>query len=348
MVNKFIKTLKPYVAGEQLGISGLIKLNTNENAYPPSNAVDIVFNGFDKELLRKYPDPESTGLKKAIAEFEGVSEKNIFVGNGSDEVLGFAFKALFNKSVAYNNITYSFYPVYADLFELKKTEIKLKDDFKVDFGEFNKISRKIGGIVFCNPNAPTSISESADDILAVVKNVSCSVICDEAYIDFSTKSKSLASEAVKLQNLLVVKTFSKSYSLAGMRCGYAVGGEMLINALSTVKNCFNSYPIDAVCERITIAALKDRKYFDTITNKIIATRERVIGELKLKGHTVLDSDANFIFVKHKSLGGEVVYKNLKQQNILVRHFAKNVLTAPFVRVTIGTDKDMDKFLEAFA
>ncbi|MCL2797340.1 MAG: aminotransferase class I/II-fold pyridoxal phosphate-dependent enzyme [Firmicutes bacterium] len=340
MISKIARSLTPYTAGEQPQ-GGFVKLNTNENPYPPAPCVREVLHSFDAKKLRLYPDPDSKALTRAIAEFEGVAPENVFLGNGSDEVLAFAFRALFEDSVAYPDVTYSFYPVYCDLFGLTKKIIPLKDDFSIDFAPYKTTAA--GGIVIANPNAPTSVAAGNDAILDLVGSVSCNVLVDEAYIDFSGQG-SLARRALSYKNLLVVKTFSKSRSLAGLRCGYAVGSKELIDGLNRVKNCFNSYTLSRLTQEAALASISDSTYFDEKIKAIVATRERTAAALKKAGHTVLPSGANFLFVRHKSLGGEAVYKYLKENGVLVRYFA-SARTAPFVRVTVGTDADMETFLK---
>lgn len=344
MISTKVQNLIPYTAGEQINTPNLIKLNTNENAYPPSPAVGILLNSLSTEPLKLYPDPECSNLVKTISEYEKVEPQNIFVGNGSDEVLAFAFLALFEHTVAYPAIGYSFYPVYADLYNLNKNPITLNNNFTIDLNKYNNLDH---GVILANPNAPTSLSVSYNNLLNFVKNHKHNIIVDEAYIDFATRSKSLASIAPDLSNLLVVKTLSKSYALAGLRCGYAVGNTEFINALNKVKNSFNSYTMDYIAQNLAAVAIKDTNYHKTITQKIINTRENTKQELIKNNHTVLDSDANFLFIKHNTQDGETVYKKLKEQNILVRHFSSNQIIAPYVRVTIGTDKQMQAFLTAF-
>jgi histidinol-phosphate aminotransferase len=345
MISKKAQSLTPYVAGEQLG-GGFIKLNTNENPYPPSPQVLMAIKTFNTGRLRLYPDPECLRLREVIAGIEGVDTENVFVGNGSDEILAFAFLALFDNSVAMADVTYSFYPVYADLYGLEKRTVPVGADFSTDLDAFKRIQNISGGIVLANPNAPTSRSLPRGDIEKLVSGVKCNCVIDEAYIDFASRTKSLASAAPSYPNMLVVKTLSKSYSLAGLRCGYAVGNKELIDGLRRVKNCFNSYTLDSLTLAAAAAALGDREYFTAQVEKIKASRERIGTKLRLSGHTVLFSDANFLFVRHKSLDGLQCYKGLKERNVLVRHFNSS-RTAPFVRVTVGGDKDMDEFIKQF-
>jgi len=340
------QNLIPYSFGEQPK-GGFIKLNTNEFPYPPSQAVGKVLAGFNSDLLRLYPDPNCSELVETIAKLEGVKKENVFVGNGSDEVLAFSFYALFDKTVAYPNIGYSFYPVYADFFGLKKVPLKMQDDLSFDILNHIDSLKNACGLVLANPNAPTSLSVEPNDLEKFVRGFKGNIIVDEAYIDFALKAKSVSKLAVELDNLLVVKTLSKSYALAGLRCGYAVGNSEFIQGLHKVKNSFNSYTLDAIAQSVAIASLQDREYFNSTIKKTITTREKIKNALKTKGHFVLNSDANFLFIKHKYLDGEKVYSNLKAKNILVRHFNSNPLISPFVRVTIGTDSDMEQFMTAF-
>ncbi|MCL2061903.1 MAG: histidinol-phosphate transaminase [Firmicutes bacterium] len=343
MIAKRIAALTPYVAGEQPA-GGYIKLNTNENPYPPSPSVAEALRVFDTEKLRLYPDPDSKALTAEIAAYEGVRAENIFLGNGSDEVLAFGFCALFEKQVAFADVTYSFYPVYCDLYGFKKIILPLNPDFTVDSSAYKKTA--CGGIVIANPNAPVSLSMDEQEIIQLAKSVSCNVLIDEAYIDFARNTKSLASVAPQFKNLLIVKTFSKSYSLAGLRCGYAVGNAELIEGLNRVKNCFNSYTLGALCQTAALAAVRDRAYFNQTVQKILSTRQHTADALQKAGHTVITSDANFLFVRHSSVSGAEAYARLKQQNILVRHFAAP-RTAAYIRVTVGTDAEMDAFTNAF-
>lgn len=341
MISKKCQSLTPYVAGEQPR-GGFVKLNTNENPYPPSPKVEAVLKGFDGQKLKLYPDPNADKLKELIAKKEGVKKENIFLGNGSDEVLGFAFLALFDGDVAFSDVTYSFYPVYCDLYGFNQVIIPLENDFSNDLAKYNDI--ECGGIVITNPNAPTGKSVKSNDLLSLVRTRGdVNVIVDEAYIDFATASSSLGSVASNEPNLLVVKTFSKSYSLAGLRCGYAVGNAELIAALETVKNCFNSYTLDCICQECACASVVDTAYFDEVIAKILTTRKRVVTELLKDGHTVIPSDANFIFVKNAHCNGKDVYETLKVGGVLVRHWQKERIK-DYVRVTIGTDEEMDKFL----
>jgi histidinol-phosphate aminotransferase len=297
----------------------------------------------DISKMRLYPKTDGGEARTAAAGLNGVGVENIFCANGSDEALAFAFYAFFEDTLLMPEVTYSFYPVYADFYGLEKEIIPLTEDFSMDVRAYKKAS---DGIVICNPNAPTSISVPRSYIYELAECVKGNILVDEAYIDFTAKANSLARYAPKFKNMLVVKTLSKSYSLAGLRCGYAVGCKELIDGLNRVKNCFNSYTMDMLCQSAALAAVTDREYFDETVKKIIATRERGSAALSKSGHKFLPSEANFLLVKHKKHHGEAIYKVLKENGILVRYFA-GARTAPFVRVTVGTDAEMDRFLEVF-
>lgn len=342
MISEKAQKLKPYVYGEQPQDRVYTKLNTNENPYKVSPKVKKILDTFDLSNLKKYPDPECIELKKAIAKLENVDVENVFIGNGSDEVLAFAFYALFDTNIAFADITYSFYPVYCNMFDISYKTISLKDDFTIDTQDY--LDNNYGGIVIANPNAPTSISLEFSKLESLIKKVNCNVIIDEAYIDFATKSKSCTELVKTNNNLLVVKTFSKSYSLAGIRCGYAVGDSTIIKALDAVKNSFNSYTVDMLCQSIALVAVEDRAYFDKCKNMVIATRQNFVNELKSLGFVVLDSDANFVFTKKQGLSGERIYSYLKENQILVRHFNADKIS-DYVRISIGTDSQMEEVIE---
>ncbi len=345
IISKLAGALVPYTAGEQPA-GKTIKLNTNENPYPPSDGVTEILRTFDVSRLRLYPQPDADALRSAIARYEGVNAENIFVGNGSDEVLSFAFAAFFGGNelpVLFADVTYSFYRIFGTLYGVKYKEIPLKEDFRLDIAKFK--SEKAGGAVIANPNAPTSMAESAEDVLSIVKAHSdVAVIADEAYADFSSVP-SLTPYTREYENLLVVKTFSKSRSLAGARCGYAVGNAELIKTLRTVKDCFNSYPVNAVTAAVAEASIADDAYFKECTRKIIDTRERMTAGLRELGFELPDSDANFVFAEHGAFGGEFLQNELRKRNIVVRRFGgeriKNRL-----RITVGTDEQTDLLLAA--
>jgi len=325
-----------------------IKLNTNENPYPPSAKVIEKIKSMNLEDLKLYPDPDVMELAKVIAEYfsnkinDKVTHKQVFIGNGSDEVLAFIFMTFFNAGdkVYYPDITYSFYPVYADLFNVKEVKIPLNDSFEIEIQKYFGLD---GHIIIANPNAPTSIALKLDEIEEIIKNnPNQLVIVDEAYVDFGAES------AVKLinkyDNVLVVQTFSKSRSMAGIRLGYALGSENIIEGLNRLKFSFNSYTIDRISIEAGIESFKDDEYFEKTNAKIIQTREKTSEELKKLGFKVLNSSANFIFISHNKVFAGDLYKQLKENGVLVRYFAKDRIDN-YLRVTIGTDEEMRIFIE---
>lgn len=336
-----VERLSPYVPGEQPQDQQYIKLNTNENPYPPSPRVKEALQSMDTDKLRLYSDPEAKKLRTALAEQYEVDVQNVFVGNGSDEVLAFSFMAFFSgKSlVQYPKVSYSFYPVYCNLFEINAETVPLSADFSVELTDY---SSDAGGIIFPNPNAPTGKATELADIEALLKrNPETVVIVDEAYIDFGGDSALPLTKTYP--NLLVIHTFSKSRSLAGMRIGYAIGDAQLIEALVRVKDSFNSYPLDQLAQITGTAAVKDDAYLKLICGKIIASRELTIEGLLALGFHVLPSQANFVFVEHKQFAAEKLYLALKQRGILVRHFNKPGIDN-FLRISIGTDEEMNQLL----
>ena len=338
-----VHTLEPYVPGEQPKGSGLIKLNTNENPFPPTPAVQAVLAVDNLERLRLYPDPNSLSLKKAIAKNYSVSEKNVFVGNGSDEVLAFAFMAFFKKAepILFPDISYSFYPVYCNLYGIDSVQLPLRDDFTINFDDYDQVN---GGVIFPNPNAPTGIGAGLSEIEALLlKNADSVVVVDEAYIDFGGVS---AIELIdRYPNLIVVQTFSKSRSLAGLRVGFAVANEELVEGLERVKNSFNSYPVDRIAEEAAVAAITDADYFDRCRQTIIDTREWTVGQLQELGFEVLPSQANFIFTKPSGIEADELFTRLREKNILVRYFNKPRISQ-FLRITIGTEQEMQILVDA--
>lgn len=334
--------LAPYEPGEQPQDNVYIKLNTNENPYPPSPRALQEITETVSDGLRLYPDPEAVKLKQAIASYYSVSETCVFTGNGSDEVLALAFMAFFKdrSDIAFPDITYSFYPVYCKLFEIDFCTFPLNAHFEIDV---NAIPDTSGGIIFPNPNAPTGIALDLEQIESLLRKFSERVvIIDEAYIDFGGRS------AVELTgsypNLLVIQTLSKSRSLAGMRVGYAIGHEDLISALNRVKNSFNSYPLDALAIAGAVAAIQDREHFADCCRKIIDTREWLSEQLGELSFEVLPSSANFVFARHPRQNAGELYRQLKQRGILVRHFDKPGID-DFLRITIGTNDDMARFCD---
>ena len=346
--NKKTNQIEPYVPGEQpTDAERLIKINTNECPYPPSPKALVAIRDAANSALRLYPNPEGAVVRKAFAELNGIDFENVFVGNGSDEVLGLAFAAFYDRErpVNFADITYSFYPVYCKLFDVAYETVPLKEDFTLDIEGFCKAQ---GGVCIANPNAPTSIGTSLKAIERVLQaHPDDVVIVDEAYVDFGGES---AIPLIKhYPNLLVIQTLSKSRALAGLRVGFAAGSYELIEGLDRVKNSFNSYTLDRVAIAGAEAALKDTAYFTEITGKIIATRERTAAALGKMGFLVPESQANFLFIEHERFSAAEIFAYLREHHILVRYFNKERIDNR-LRVTIGTDEEMEEFLrvmEAF-
>jgi histidinol-phosphate aminotransferase len=336
-----VRELEPYTPGEQPQIDGLIKLNTNESPYPPSPRVHSLMTADAIAKLRLYPDPNSKKLKQTIANYYSVKPAQVFVGNGSDEILALVFMAFFqqDKPLLFPDITYSFYKVYCQLFRINYETIALKEDFTIDFADYQKPN---GGIIFPNPNAPTAIGKSLSEIENFLqKNSQSVVVVDEAYVDFGAETA--CTLISKYPNLLVVQTLSKSRSLAGMRVGLAVGNEQLIEALDRVKNSFNSYPLDRLAEAAAIAAFEDEDYFLECKNKIISTRDWTVSELKALDFTILPSQANFVFAKPNFTDATSLARQLRESKILVRHFNIPKIV-DFLRITIGTPEEMQQVI----
>ena len=348
--NKLINDIEPYVAGEQPKPGQkVIKLNTNENPYPPSPKVKEALDGFNLADLRLYPDTNSTIVMQAAAKFDGVSEKNIFCGNGSDEVLAIAFQTFFEKKaltglpVLMPDYSYSFYPVFSEFYDIRRKTIPLKEDFRLDPADYIGVPNC--GIVFANPNAPTSRAIAVEDCAKIAEaNPDSVVIVDEAYVAFEEKYESAVSLIGKYKNICVIRTLSKAFSLAGIRLGYAVGSEELIEGLKRARDSFNSYPVDRLAQKVAEAALLDVDYYNETRTKIIATRERIAKELKEIGFTMPPSSANFVYAKPPMDCG-TLYQNLRNKGILVRYFNKPVLNE-YLRITIGTDEEMDELIKA--
>lgn len=342
--NSRIHDLTPYVPGEQPKDLNWIKLNTNENPYPPSPAVLKAIASATDSTLRLYPDPDGTQLREQIANRLGLETAEVFVGNGSDEILGFSFMTFFEagKTVRFPDVTYSFYPVYAKHFGLDFETVPLDDNFQINVDQLVNVARGGGGVLIPNPNAPTGISLPLASIRTILQELHDQVvIIDEAYIDFG--GESATSLVREFPNLLVVQTFSKSRSLAGLRVGFALGQAHLIEGLQRVKHSFNSYTLDRLALAGSIEALKDEAYFTATRQQIINTRERVIGALREKGFQVLPSHANFFFMTHHERSAKDLFDALRSQGILVRHF-KLPRIENYLRVTVGTDEEMDAFL----
>jgi histidinol-phosphate aminotransferase len=339
--SKLASSLTPYVPGEQPRMTNLIKLNTNENPYPPSPAVKQAIQSAQIDLLRLYPDPLSTELIKGIAMRHGVSEDSVFVGNGSDEVLAFCFMAFFDAEhpILFPDITYSFYEVYASLCRIQSRLIPLTQDFRIDPDDYRRDS---GGVVIANPNAPTAIALNLDEIRTIVKSCSRAAIIDEAYVEFCNQSAlPLLDEC---DNIIVVRTLSKSHSLAGMRVGYAVAQPDLIAALNCIKNSFNSYTLDRLAQAAALAALQDEAYCQSQIQRVVHTRDVTIQELKRLGFSVLPSQANFVFMTHPDIHASELAQRLRQSSIIVRHFAKPRID-DYLRVTIGTQEQMQALID---
>jgi len=340
---ELVQRLTPYVPGEQRPGSNTVKLNTNENPYPPSPQVLAAIQAISGAELSRYPDPESSELRSTLASYHKLDISEVFVGNGSDEILAMAFMAFFSgdQPLQYPELSYSFYPVYCELLNIEKRPLPLNDDFSIDLDAFEDNK---GGIIFPNPNAPTSIAETVDAIEHLLQRVpNTLVLVDEAYVDFG--GKSVVGLISRYPNLLVTHTYSKSRSLAGMRLGAAFGHSDLINGINRVKNSFNSYPVDAVAQVAGVASLKDEAYYRATVGKIIATREWTSDELRKRGFKVLDSAANFIFVSPQDDQAGALFEHLSDTGVLVRYWDSAALSS-WLRISIGTDEEMKTLLSA--
>lgn len=339
-----VHKLTPYVPGEQPKLDNLVKLNTNENPYGPSPKVIAALKLEAADSLRLYPDPNSDALKLAIAETHQLKSNQVFVGNGSDEVLAHVFQALLkhDKPLLFPDITYSFYPVYCALYDIQYQLIPLAEDYTIDVDDY---SQPNGGIIFPNPNAPTGIPLALVEIERLLqKNTESVVVIDEAYVDFGTESA--VTLINKYPNLLVTHTLSKARSLAGLRVGYALGSTILIEALIRVKDSFNSYPIDRFASAGAIAAMQDVAYFKKTCSQVIATRTALISDLTKLGFEVLPSGANFIFAKHHRKDGAELTSQLREKSLIVRHFKAPSRVSPYLRITIGTDAQSQLLIKA--
>lgn len=340
-----VRELEPYVPGEQPKIQNLLKLNTNENPYPPSpkvvEAVQEVLHE-QADVLRLYPDPDATALKQAIAKQQNINVSQVFVGNGSDEVLAHIFKAFFLQDgpILYPDITYSFYPVYSQFFGTKTKEIPLNENFEIDVRDYTQPN---GGVIITNPNAPTSIALSLAEIEQVLQaNPDRVVVIDEAYVDFGAESA--VSLINRYENLVVCQTTSKSRSLAGLRVGFAIAQTHLIAALEAVKNSFNSYPIDRFAIAAAVASFEDQAYFEEQCQKVITSREKLVRDLTELGFNVLPSKANFIFATHSQHDAGQLAQKLREQGIIVRYFNKPRINQ-FLRITVGTDEQNARLVQ---
>jgi len=336
-----VRRLTPYVPGEQRAGADVVKLNTNENPYPPSAAVLRAIGAVDGRALRRYPDPGSRALRDALAAEHGLGVEQVFVGNGSDEVLALAFLAFFTdgagpgRGLQYPAISYAFYPVYCDLHGIERRPLPLDGDFRFDPDDF---LANESGICFPNPNAPTGVALPRAAVRRLLERHTDHVLLvDEAYADFGAES--VIPLIDEFPNLLVCRTFSKGRALAGLRLGMAYGSRELIDGLCRVKDSFNSYPVDVVAERAGVASLADRGGYLEIVERIVATRERTVRELESRGFRVLPSAANFVFARPPDGEGETLFRRLGQAGVLVRHWSTPELAA-WLRISIGTDADM--------
>ncbi len=339
--NKKTKSLCPYVAGEQPRPGDkVIKLNTNENPYPPSPEINAFLRSFDPSILRLYPDTSATEVREAFAGFFGVRASQIFCGNGSDEVLAFCFQAFFEsgegaRPLFVPEISYSFYPVYADLYDIPLEKIPLNDDFSIPVEPF---CRPSGGVAIANPNAPTTLALPISDIKKIISSHPDRVVLiDEAYIAFG--GESCVELLAECPNLLIIGTLSKAHSLAGIRLGYAIASEEIIEGITRVRDSFNSYPVDALAQKISAIAIRDRAWYEKCTEKIVATREKTISELTALGYSILPSKTNFLFANPVKMPAAEVYKKFREKGILVRYFTKPRL-CDYLRISIGSEEDM--------
>lgn len=337
-----VHQLTPYVPGEQPKITQLIKLNTNENPYPPSPQVLAALTAETSGSLKLYPDPNADALKQAIADYYQVSPQSVFVGNGSDEVLAHTFCGLLkhDRPILFPDISYSFYPVFCKLYEIESEIIPLTEDFQIRIDDY---LRPNGGIIFPNPNAPTGCLLPLDAIARLAANTDAVVVIDEAYVDFGGETAIQLID--QFPNLLVIQTFSKARSLAGLRVGFAVGHPLLIEALERVKNSFNSYPLGRLAIAGAVAAFADRDYFEQTRHAIIASRDWLTHQLEALGFTVLPSAANFVFARHSQQDASQIATALRERKIIVRHF-KQPRIDQFLRITIGTDEECQALVAA--
>lgn len=339
----FVKELVPYVPGEQPKIANLVKLNTNENPYGPSPKAIAAMQAELGDSLRLYPDPNSDRLKQSVADHYGVTTAQVFVGNGSDEVLAHIFHGLFQhgRPLLFPDVTYSFYPVYCGLYGIPFEAVPLDEQFQIRVEDY---ARPNGGIIFPNPNAPTGCLLTLDAVEALLNGSPDSVVVvDEAYIDFGGESAIALVD--RYPNLLVTQTLSKSRSLAGLRVGLAVGHPDLIEALERIKNSFNSYPLDRMAIAGAAAAFDDRAWFDETRQRVIHSREQLVAALEARGFEVLPSAANFVFARHPGKDAAGIAAGLREKGVIVRHF-KQARIAQFLRITIGTLEQNQALLDA--
>ena len=336
------RDIEPYVAGDQPDFPDMIKINTNENPYPPAPGVIEAIKAFEGDSLRLYPSTDASKLRKAIAKYHGVDPETVFVGVGSDDVLSIIFQSCFNSGVPilFPEITYSFYKHWANLYGIKYRTIPLKYNYEICKEDY--LDAENGGIVIANPNAPTSIAMPLSDIKAIVESSpERIVVIDEAYVDFGGETALPLLDTHP--NLIVVRTFSKSRSLAGLRIGYAIASKQIISVMESVKDCINSYPMNRTAIEVGAASLEDEEYFRDRINAIIRTRGVLTDGLKQLGFKVLPSSTNFVFATHPEIDAEYIFTELKKKHIFVRHF-NNELTKDFLRITVGTDEQIAALL----
>lgn len=335
--------IEPYVAGEQPNKTDFIKLNANENPYPPSPKAIAAIHEYDAENLKKYPSANAVPLVNAIAKREGLQPENVFAGNGTDDVLSLCFRAFFNsdKPIIFPDITYSFNTVWCDILNIPYETIPVDEDFNIDPADY---ARPNGGVVIANPNAPTSIGRGLDFIREIFDNNRDSVvIVDEAYVDFGgTTAVPLLKE---YDNLVITRTFSKSRSMAGMRLGWAMGGREVISAIYAAKDSMNSYPVDSIAQAAGVAAIEDEEYFQATLKRVIATRDRLTAELRGMGFTLPDSQTNFVFASHPRYSAKEIFEFLKTRDIYVRWFNKPRIDN-YLRITVGTDEETDALIKS--
>ncbi len=338
LIRKSVENMSGYVPGEQPDDSRIVKLNTNENPYPPSPVVQKALSSLDAEKLRLYPNPVADALRKRIAELHGCSVDNVFVGNGSDEVLALCTRAFVENdgSIGYLDPSYSLYPVLADIRDVEKRPVPLKEDFTWDVPSDYEASL----FMLTNPNAPTGMLASVDQVRDFCSNFNGVVLVDEAYVDFS--SWNCMELALEMKNVMVARTLSKSFSLAGLRVGYVVGSEPLISAMYKLKD---SYNLDMISQEMALAALSDIEHMTLNAAKIIATRVRLSKELEALGYHVLPSETNFLWVKPANINAKDLFERLKNIGILVRYFNGDT-TGDYIRITIGTDEEVEELLKA--
>lgn len=340
---KGIRKITPYVPGEQPNFAKMIKINTNENPYPPSPKVQEVLKNYDTEVLKLYSSIDNHEMKRALSSLHGLTPEHFMIGNGSDEVLAFCFLAFFNSSdpILFPDITYGFYKVWADLFQIPYQEIPLTNDYKIDSSQYKIVN---GGIVIANPNAPTGLFKPQSELMEILENnPDVIVLIDEAYIDFA--GESAQSLLTHYENLIIVRTLSKSQSLAGLRVGYALGNPKYIQIIESIKSSFNPYSVDSLAEKLATASILDDQYFKKNAQKICQTREWFKSTIEELGFRSLDSKTNFLLTTHSEVSIRQLYDFLSEQNIFVRYFPKNPRLKKYLRISIGTQEEMEITLE---